>query len=351
MKRINKTLIAILVLLTLLSGCWNNKDIDKRVLPLVMGITKADNNEYMVTLQIPPKKGRLLSSIVTRKDQSVSRALWQIQANSESAVDYKHVQLVIIQKLLANNPKELRELIMFLMTSKEIPPMTQVAFTNEPIEKLLTNLSDKLGNDATPLFEYFNKGAGRPLGVTNSRIWEVYKSLSSYTEDISIPVIGSGEDTALNYKGAEVLKKGKITQMINPDENQLISLFHNNNANGEIESVGFASVMIKSSKIESKSFMKNENPIVNTNLKLKIDILERKAGITDEQIKHKLKKLIEGRFHHIFKQAQKNNTDIFGFGQYFRSQIPYNDLENWREKYYPELKVNFQVQVIWSNSF
>jgi spore germination protein KC len=344
MKKVNKTLITFVFLLTFLSGCWDNKDIDKRVLPLVMGIAKADNNEYKVTVQIPiTKTSGLMSRIVTSKDQSVSRALGQIQTNSENAVDYSQVRLVVIQNNLANNPKELRQLIKFLMTSKEIPSRSQLAFTNDPIEKLLSNINDKLGVDATSLFDYFNKGAGWAPGISNTRIWEVYRSLFSYTEDITIPIVGSGKDTVLIYKGAAALKKGKITQIINPDENQLVNLFQNNNTIGKIESVGFASVMVTRSAIENKTFMKNNKPIVSTDIKLKIDILERQAGITNYRIKSKLEKLIEQRFYHIFKQAQKNNTDIFGFGGYFRNQIPYDDLKNWREKYYPKLKVNFQV--------
>lgn len=251
MKKVNKTVIIFMFLLTILSGCWDNKDIDKRVLPLVIGIAKADNNDYQVTAQIPiTKTSGLMSRLVTSKAQSVSRALGEIQTNSENAVDYSQVRLVVIQKNVANNPKEFKQLIKFLMTSKEIPTKAQMAFTNDPIVKLLSNINDKLGVDATSLFDYFNKGAGWAPGISNTRIWEVYRNLYSYTDDITIPVVGSGKDTVLIYKGAAALKKGKVTQTINSDENQLINLFQGHNANGKIENVGFASVMVKEAQLK-----------------------------------------------------------------------------------------------------
>jgi spore germination protein KC len=73
--------------------------------------------------------------------------------------------------------------------------------------------------------------------------------------------------------------------------------------------------------------------------------LEIHAGITYDQNNNKLEKLLKKRFYHVLKQSQKTNTDLFGFGKYFRHQILYDDLKNWREKYYPNVKANFQVQV------
>ncbi|MGG1677727.1 Ger(x)C family spore germination protein [Neobacillus sp. NRS-1170] len=344
MKKVNITLIALMFLVTFLSGCWNNKDIDKRVLPVVMGITKDDNDEYKVTVQIPiPKKNGNISRIVTSIDESFSSALGQIRTNSENVVDYSHIQLVVISKDLSVNQEELMQLITFLMTSNEIPKNAQLAFTDDPIEKLLSSINDKLGADSSSLYDFFNKGAGWAPEILSTRIWEVYRSLYSYTEDISIPVVDSGKDTVLSIKGAAALKMGEITQRIDPNVTHLINLFQTNNAKGKIEDVGIASVMVKRSAIKNKTFMENNKPLVSTDVKLKIDVLEQEAGITNYQIKKELEKLFEERFNNMFDKAQENNTDIFGFGQYFRNQIPYDDLKNWREKYYPNLKVNFHV--------
>lgn len=54
MNSIRSTLriLVILCLAFTLSGCWDNKDINHRTLPLVMGVSKQDD-EYKVVLQDP----------------------------------------------------------------------------------------------------------------------------------------------------------------------------------------------------------------------------------------------------------------------------------------------------------
>jgi Ger(x)C family germination protein len=344
MEKVNKVLFILMFLVTFLSGCWDVKDIDKRVLPLVMGFSKGNDEDYQVTVQIPiTKKDGEISRIVTSLDENISSALGQIKTNSENAVDFSHVRLVIIQTDLSENKEELMKLVTFLMTSREIPTNAQLAFTDVPIEKLLSNINDKLGVDSTSLYDFFNKGAGWAPEILSTRIWEVYRSLYSYTEDITIPIVDPGEDTVINFKGAAALKMGVLIQRINPNETQLIKLFQNKSAKGKIENVGFTSVMVTSSDIDNKTVIEDKKPEASIEVKLKIHVLEREAGISNDGIKRNLEKLTEERFNKIFEKAQENKIDIFGFGQYFRNQIPYNDLKNWREEYYPNLKVNFQV--------
>jgi Ger(x)C family germination protein len=264
--------------------------------------------------------------------------------HSEKAVDYSQIRLVIIQNNLAKNKEQLNELIKFLMKSKEIPSRALLAITDDNIEKLLSNINDKLGVNATSIYDYFKKGAGWAPEVSSISIWEAYRSLTSYTKDIAIPVVSSGQDTVLSYEGSAVLKNGKMIERISPNESQLINLFQNHTANGRIESLGFASIMVTSSSIQNKASMNSSKPLVSSDLKLKIEILERKEGMTENEIQKELEKLIEKRFYHMFEQAQESHTDIFGFGQYFRRQISYQELKDWRDEYYPKLNVNFQVK-------
>lgn len=345
MKKSNRYKLLIVFTCTIfLCGCWNIKDIDKRTLPLAIGIAKEDGEDYKITLQIPISKDTgQISRIVTEKGDTVASVLGQIQTNSEEAVDYSQVRLIIIQNNLANNQQELTDLIKFLMVSEEIPSRALLAITDDNVENVLSNINEKLGVNASSIYEYFNKGASWAPEISSTPIWEVYRSLFSYTKDIAVPVVRSGKDTVLFFEGSDVMKKGKITERIRPNENQLINVFQTNNAKGKIESLGFASIMVTNSSIKNKTSMKNNKPLVSSDLNLKIDILERKEGITNNRIKKELEKLIEKRFYYILKQTQESHTDIFGFGQQFHQLIPYHELKDWRNEYYPKLKVSFQV--------
>ncbi|WP_342443526.1 Ger(x)C family spore germination protein [Lysinibacillus sp. FSL K6-0075] len=341
-----KTLIiCMFFLLPFLGGCWDVKDIDKRLLPLVIGIAK-ENGDYQVTLQIPiTQKENEVSRIVTGKAETVLKVLGQVRTNSEEAVDYSHIELIIIQSNLAANQQEMRELIEFLMHSEEIPSRALVAITDDKIDKVLSNINDKLGVNATSIYNYFNKGAGWAPEITSVHIWEVYRSLYSYTKDMIIPVVRAGNDTVLVYEGSSVLKNGELMAKINPDESQLTKLFQNFNAKGKVESFDLASMMVINSAIKNKASLKNGIPTVTSHLTLKIAILERKKDVSNEQITKELTKLIEKRFYDMLEQGQANQTDLFGFGQLFRQQLSYQELKSWRKDFYPRLKVDFQVHV------
>lgn len=338
--------VVVLMSLTLLCGCWDIKEIDKRDIPLIIGIHKENNDQYKVTLYIPvTEKDSKLSRTVTLKGANVSSVLEHLKTNSEDALYFKQVRLIIIQSNLKDEKEDISEVIKFLMKSKELPTISLLAITDENIEKLFSNINDKLDAHATSIIDYFYKGEDWAPEISTTSIWEVYRSLFSYTNDIAVPVVNSGKDTLLSFEGSVVLKNGRIMEQITTSENQLVNSLKKKHGKGRVESLGYASIMIKESSLQIKPSMKTGALMVSSNLTLKIDILEKKEGITNDQIQSELEKLIEKRFYGLFEQAQKNKTDIFGFGQYFRNQITYDELKNWREEYYPNLKVSFQVHV------
>lgn len=337
-------LLIVIISTIFLCGCWDIKDINKRSLPLVMGISKEAGKEYKLTLQIPILENEnQISKVVTGKGDTVASILGQIRTNSEDAVDYSQIRLIVIQSNLAKSKKEFKELIKFLMVSKEIPSRALIAITDENVENVLANINEKLGVQATSIYDFFNKGEGWAPEMFSIPIWDVYKSTFLNTKDIAVPVVRSGKDTVLVFEGSDILKKGNVVERISPHESQLINVFQNRNEKGKIESLGFASIMVTNSSIQNKTSMKNNKPFLSSDLKLKMYILEREEGITDKRIRKELEMLIEQRFYKILKKTQGRNADIFGFGQQFQNKLSYNQLKDWRNKYYPKLKVDFKV--------
>lgn len=339
------TLLIFFMSTILLSGCWDIKDINKRSIPLVMGISKEDDKEYKLTLQIPiPKNEEQISRVVTEKGESVATVLDQIRANTENAADFTQIRLIVIQKNLAQNQKELKVLIKFLMGSEEIPSRALVAITDENVEKVLSNINDKLGVNATSLYDYFNKGTDWAPELFSTSIWEMYRSLFLSTKDIAVPAVRSGKDTVLIFEGSEIFKNGEMVDRISPEESQLINVFQDKNVKGKIESLGFASIMVTNSSIQNKTSMIKNKPQVSSNLNLRIHILERDEEITNSMIIKEIEKLMEKRFYDLLKKTQESHADIFGFGQQFQHLISTHELKEWRNKYYPKLKVNFKVE-------
>lgn len=346
MKRNSRfKLFIVLISLTFLCGCWNVKEINHRTTPLYIGVSKENDDEYIVTMYVPvTHSGESESIIATKKGDTLSNIFRQLRTDSDSALDYSHVQLIVIQEKLAENEEEMTKLIRLSMAVEQLPSQALVVITDDDIKKMFSNIDKLLGTHATYVQEFFYKEEWAPE-VSSTHIWELYRSLYSYTEDINVPIITIEKDTGISFKGAAILKKGKFTGRVNPKENLLLNLFHHDNAKGEIESLGSGGVIILNSSLHMTPSMKKNEPLVLCDLKIKIDVIERNDGVKDNQIKGELKELIEKQFYKIFKQAQENKADVFGFGQYFRNRLSYQELKEWRDEYYPKLKVNFQVHV------
>ncbi|WP_285768465.1 Ger(x)C family spore germination protein [Peribacillus sp. SI8-4] len=338
--------IVVFLTVILLCGCWDIKDINKRTIPLVLGISKTNGGEYKVTLQIPVLKNESqVSKVVTGTGETITSALGKIRTNSENAIDYTQIRLIVVQNHLAHNQKEFTNIVKFLMGSEEIPSRSLMAITDENVEGVLSSINDKLGVHASSIYDFFNKGADWAPEIFSTPVWEVYRSLFSSTKDIAVPLIRSGRNTVLIFEGSDILKKGEIMDRLKPEEIQLIRVLQNKNEKGKIESLGFASIMVSNSSIRLKPSLNNDKPSLSSNLNIKINVLERNDGVTNKKIMEELERIIEERFFHILKRMQESHTDIFGFGQEFQQLISYNELKNWRDEYFPDLKVNFEVEV------
>ncbi|WP_193768843.1 Ger(x)C family spore germination protein [Metasolibacillus meyeri] len=345
MQNRNYYLLALLLLpVLLLGGCWNIKDINKRFFPLIIAVSKEDDETYKVTLQIPiPQNVSESSRIVTVEDKSVASALGHIQTNSEDVMDYSQTQLIFVHSSLANDQAAMQDLIHFIMRANEIPSRALVAITDDTIEDLLTNINEKLGTQTSSVYDYFNKGYDWAPEIFSVPIWKAYQSLFIYTKDLAIPVVRAGKDTVFEFDGVDIFKKGEKVARISPLEGLLINMLQDRGESGEIEGLESSSVIITGSTLKNKVTIKNKQPSIAVDLHLKIRILEKQQHLTNKQIQRQLEKRVEQRFYKVFNQLQEKQTDAFGFGQHFRGSIPYAELKNWREAYYSHLKVHFNV--------
>ncbi|GJM83077.1 hypothetical protein HMSSN139_55730 [Paenibacillus sp. HMSSN-139] len=81
-----------------LGGCWDNRDINHRSLPVVMGISKEDA-KYKVFLDIPQSSQEgTRSMLVTRTGQTITEVVDDISSNLETRVDLLHLKVIILSE-------------------------------------------------------------------------------------------------------------------------------------------------------------------------------------------------------------------------------------------------------------
>ncbi|WP_431810891.1 hypothetical protein [Lysinibacillus capsici] len=142
MKLSNKKVIylicSLLTMVLILSGCWDIKDINHRLLPVSIGVKKVDD-QYLVILNIPePIDGSMETKIVSAKAETVSKAVDTISRNMESDVYLLHVKLIFIEKETAEDG--INDIIAGFMRSRDVSPKALVAICDEDLQEFFNNI-------------------------------------------------------------------------------------------------------------------------------------------------------------------------------------------------------------------
>ena len=86
-------------------------------------------------------------------------------------------------------------------------------------------------------------------------------------------------------------------------------------------------------------------PQMQSDIKLNVVISENKNHETEGKIAANLKGIIEQRAQHLMKQLQQEKADALGVGQFFRKKMTEEQLKNWKQQWFPELKHEITVEV------
>lgn len=331
-----------LFMIALLGGCWDTKDIDHRQMPIAMGIAK-EGDDYVITLQLQELiDNRVHNKIIKGSGYTITNAIDKLSMNMESRIDLLHVKVVVIEKPLAE--EGINDIISGFMRARDVSPNALVVVCEENLNQFFSKLIKNMDGESINFLEFFEKHAGWTPHIALTRVWHVYRTIYSYTQDVGLPIIVSGDTTIIEHLGSAIIKNGKMVGQITSDETLLFNAFNGETTQAKIEVLEEASVLIVDERLRHKSELVNHIPHLRSVLELKVVILETRGEVSIEQIKSDINKLLTDRFNQMFSKAQQNEADILALGQLFRNNIHREDLKNWRSEYYPKLKVEFEVE-------
>lgn len=327
-----------------LTGCWDIRDINHRTLPVVLGISTDEDGKYKVFLKIvEPIEDNLEVKIVTGTGETISHAVDVISRNMETSVDLLHVKVIMIERKTAE--EGMKDIIAGFMRSREVSPKVLIAICDQNMDEFFSILTESKELHGTNMFDYFEKNAGWNPEIALTRIWEVYRSIHSYTRDVAIPLLVTGETTTYKQVGSAVIKNGKMVEQISNNETLLFNAFNNESTHGQIEVLDHASVMIIGKSMDQHIELTDKQPFLQSRINLKVVVLETRGKTSSAMIKKELSHLLSTRFSSMLAKLQESEADILGLGQLYRTKIDRNELKNWRSIYYPNLKSDIQFKI------
>ena len=377
----NKILI-IIIILFLLCGCGNYRELNNIAIVTGVAIDKVDDNYELSILianspktQTSSKEGEAQTTVYTAKGKTISKAFQNLDYKSPKTLYLGHINVVIISEkigkegflnsadyLLRHYESRKR---FFLMQAKDDKPKDILkivspleSFPSQSIATLLksnkdvqsivetvdysTFVSRILEKGYDPMLPAITISGNKKKGSTNKNIESTEPN--AYLRLDSIAIYKNDK-----FKAYEKFKYSQNVSIINNNVTELKTTFTYKN-----KEIGF-----NVDKIKSKINIKNPNTIkINIKGQGYITEIDSKINIENEKTIKKMQKKLNKEIKKtilktIHKMQQEYKSDVFGFGNKIYKKYPqkWQKIEKkWNEKYFPNLNINVDVNIIISSS-
>jgi len=353
-------LILIVILSSLLVGCWDYEDINRKNIAISVGI---DEKKGMI--QLIAENTKLLSEAggKTEKAQltedyhniSYGKNFEEARGEHEYSVPQSNftgaMRAVVFGKNYAE--KGIEGYINRINFLAELRKSLLIVICNEPAEDFLQT---EIKNDIN--IGYAIEDTIKKLAKDGRAMFKTAQEVQSYIQhkDLGyvLPYVGV-KNNAVEFQGLAVMKDSKMISVINKNEIDgfLFLLLKNSKMNKTVYSIGDEkkpySFQAKLKKRKIKTSYKDKK--INIDVDLKINFSIKYQYKIEPLNRHLIRELESEVIQQIYKEvmyainkSQKEyKCDIFEFGKYFKASNPkdYRRI-NWNEEY-PNANINVNI--------
>lgn len=374
MKRIK----FLILLLPLLSGCYNYRELNELGITTAVSIDYKDNNFYVIAEVINPIKQQDASSSnnspfinYNSSSSSLQDAFRKVVLESPRQLYAAQLEIIVLSEEVVNN--HLEEVLEYFARDPEsrteikiIVAKTEDSTKAITLQTLLTSLSS---SNIINSLDLQSKVLGMSYPVTLNELLNMY--IDPYLEVVlpSMTLYGNYEigdekenittsspKAIVKIDGSTITKDNKILGYLDLEESKILNLI-----NGKLKEtiikmnyydgyIIFEPNRIKVSreldiknniiKIDISGYSKTKEIQSNINLKDPKEVEKLNKALNME-----LEKKITDTFNSI---REKYGTDVFGFQElYYRTNYKYfkENCTNWYEDIYPKIKLEVKANV------
>lgn len=374
MKRIK----FLILLLPLLSGCYNYRELNELGITTAVSIDYKDNNFYVIAEVINPIKQQDASSSnnspfvnYNSSSSSLQDAFRKVVLESPRQLYAAQLEIIVLSEEVVNN--HLEEVLEYFARDPEsrteikiIVAKTEDSTKAITLQTLLTSLSS---SNIIKSLDLQSKVLGMSYPVTLNELLNMY--IDPYLEvvlpsmilygnyeigDEKENITTSSPKAIVKIDGSTITKDNKILGYLDLEESKILNLI-----NGKLKEtiikmnyydgyIIFEPNRIKVSreldiknniiKIDISGYSKTKEIQSNIDLKDPKEVKKLNKALNME-----LEKKITDTFNSI---REKYDTDVFGFQElYYRTNYKYfkENCTNWYEDIYPKIKLEVKANV------
>ncbi|MFE7083976.1 Ger(x)C family spore germination protein [Priestia megaterium] len=387
MRRKGPFLLVIALMMMCLTSCWSKKELTDLAIVAAMGVDKTEKGRYHLTLQII-NPGNVAGGLQGGGGGTQSPPITIYSASGDNIVEasrrasgrisrrlyYAHTNLIVIGEKLARE-EGLDTLIDALDRDPEFRNTSTLVIadhsTAADLVKTLTPVDKIPANKVLKTLEFTERKWGENVKTS---LQEVMKNLESPGRGAVVSgfrLMGnpqqaqkldnlqeSAPGATLQASGIAVLKQGKLVDWLygKPARGTvwILDKIQGTDINidweGKKEAIAYQTVRQKTNVAAQ---MKNGQPYISVHTRVEGDIGEMEVPVdisnptVIRNIEQSARKEIKKELKKAIERAQKNKTDIFGFGEVIHRTRPnqFKKLKTeWNEVYFPKLKVDITVE-------
>lgn len=374
MKRIK----FLILLLPLLSGCYNYRELNELGITTAVSIDYKDNNFYVIAEVINPIKQQDASSSnnspfvnYNSSSSSLQDAFRKVVLESPRQLYAAQLEIIVLSEEVVNN--HLEEVLEYFARDPEsrteikiIVAKTEDSTKAITLQTLLTSLSS---SNIINSLDLQSKVLGMSYPVTLNELLNMY--IDPYLEVVlpSMTLYGNYEigdekenittsspKAIVKIDGSTITKDNKILGYLDLEESKILNLI-----NGKLKETiikmnyydGY--IIFEPNRIKVSRELDIKNNIIKINISgySKTKEIQSNINLKDPKEVEKLNKALnmelEKKITDTFNSIrEKYGTDVFGFQElYYRTNYKYfkENCTNWYENIYPKIKLEVKANV------
>lgn len=374
MKRIK----FLILLLPLLSGCYNYRELNELGITTAVSIDYKDNNFYVIAEVINPIKQQDASSSnnspfinYNSSSSSLQDAFRKVVLESPRQLYAAQLEIIVLSEEVVNN--HLEEVLEYFARDPEsrteikiIVAKTEDSTKAITLQTLLTSLSS---SNIIKSLDLQSKVLGMAYPVTLNELLNMY--IDPYLEVVlpSMTLYGNYEigdekenittsspKAIVKIDGSTITKDNKILGYLDLEESKILNLI-----NGKLKETiikmnyydGY--IIFEPNRIKVSRELDIKNNIIKIDISgySKTKEIQSNINVKDPKEVEKLNKALnmelEKKITDTFNSIrEKYDTDVFGFQElYYRTNYKYfkENCTNWYEDIYPKIKLEVKANV------
>ena len=368
----------LILLLPLLSGCYNYRELNELGITTAVSIDYKDNNFYVIAEVINPIKQQDASSSnnspfvnYNSSSSSLQDAFRKTVLESPRQLYAAQLEIIVLSEEVVNN--HLEEVLEYFARNPEarteikmIVAKTEDSTKAITLQTLLTSLSS---SNIINSLDLQSKVLGMAYPVTLNELLNMY--IDPYLEVVlpSMALYGNYEigdekenittsspKAIVKIDGSTITKDNKILGYLDLEESKTLNLI-----NGKLKETiikmnyydGY--IIFEPNRIKVSRELDIKNNIIKINISgySKTKEIQSNINLKDPKEVEKLNKALnmelEKKITDTFNSIrEKYGTDVFGFQElYYRTNYKYfkENCTNWYEDIYPKIKLEVKANV------